>query len=247
MAISHAETGLFSAHATAATPSYPVTGLAAGHLFVLSVAAKYSDTVTAPGFTMRDQINAHTGTGVDTGAIRTQIWTRVADGTETGNLALGKTTETGSVVSGRISRYTNATGVWEFGTTTGADTDGGTAYSITGAADPGITGSDVVIAATGNNTDGAGFVGSYALTVPSVTVGANNERCDTGTTSGHDLWLSVAEFAITSGTSTGAPTYDHVQTAGAEGGTVLLRIREGAAASTVVRDIIGIGIVPFAR
>jgi hypothetical protein len=86
----------------------------------------------------------------------------------------------------------------------------------------------MVIVGSGINTDGYTFT-SEAISATGVTFGAMNERQDSGTTTGQDCGLVVADFAVSSGTSSAAPVYTMTASSSGtnnpEGTSVFLRIR----------------------
>jgi hypothetical protein len=215
---------------TSISVPYP-TGITRGDLLVLSLAVRpQGATITTPtGWTAPSN---NTGTGgaggeaTDAGTVKVAVFTKEADGTETGNLAVtvGNTPNAGM---GRMFRYSRTTGKqWSVACANGADNDGGTGWSVTGNVDPGITAGDMVIVSTALNTDAPTW-SSQALSATGVTFGAANERQDTGVTTGNDIKLMVSDHAVSSGTSSAAPVYTATASATSpEGASVFLRIRQ---------------------
>lgn len=181
-----------------------------GDLLILVVVSKYPTiSVSTPsGWENAQNVEGGQGSaGVDTGLIQVDLWTRVADGTEGGTSV--SVTVTGNNVSyARIFEYqSDVAGNWELAFTSGSDNAGGsTAWSITGAANPGLTVDDMLLVANGINTDGYTY-SSHAVSATGVTWGVVAERQDAGTTSGQDCGMLVSEHPVNTGTASAAPVY----------------------------------------
>jgi hypothetical protein len=151
---------------------------------------------------------------------------RVAIGTESGNLSVS--IPSGNSAIGAMARYTKGGGVWSYAAANGADNTQGTGWSITGNSDPGMAGGDMVVVCSGVNGNGPTFT-SHAIAQGGVIYGTASERVDAGTSNGEDSKVVMSDHRVTSGTSTGAPTYTMTgNESGAnspEGSSVLLRIR----------------------
>ena len=173
------------------------------------------------------------GPGVDVGAVYGTVFYKVATGSETGNLSV---VATGSnSIYGFIAQYTNATGVWDLAAANGGDASSGTAWSATMGTDPGIVGSDIVVACSGKNNDAASAT-VEALAQTGVTFGAMTERLDNGTSQGDDSGAVFSEHPVTSITTpSGSVVYTMTTAANTAGGTTILRLRESAA-STVLQS-----------
>jgi hypothetical protein len=253
VAIQWETSGASANNATSATVAYP-SGIAAGDLLVLTAVVKYSAATPPGNFTEHtNEVSGGAGSSAaDTGTVRVYVWTRIADGTETGDVSVTKTTQTGSVILARMHRYSKSLAgrSWGLASTTGTDVDGGTSWSVTGSADPGLQAGDMLLCITGANTDAA-TAGSQAASASGISAwGTVNERDDTGTTTGHDVRLTMSEHPVTTGTSSGAPTHTLTwSTTSPEGGTIFLRLREvltdaaiaesGSAADSVNATTIG--------
>lgn len=218
--------------ATSAATAFPVTGLAAGDLFVALVVAKLSDTVSFSdgGFTRQITHVAGTGGGNlnSDGDVRIEAWTKVADGSETGNLTASKTTESGTVLSLGILRFRATSGAYDLAVAAGTDADGNSSWSVAAGTDPGIAQDDYIVVANGMNDNVSG-VSSRVLSASGAAFSeAASSLISQGTAMGNDLWAAHYTFLCTSGPASAAPTFSGTITAGPEGGTVFLRIREGA-------------------
>ncbi|SDI19135.1 DUF6701 domain-containing protein [Propionivibrio dicarboxylicus] len=194
---------------TSLSVPYP-TGITAGDMLVLAVGNKYatgSAPVTPSGWTLAIQQSGgiDTGTGNDRGQVYSTIFTKQALGTESGNLTVAVTGANTSMA--RMFRYTKTPGsYWETAVTSGVDNTPGTTWSITAAANPGITAGDIVFVASALNGNQV-TNWTQALTTAGVTYSAVAERNDTTSGTGNDMGLIVADFTATAGTATGVPVY----------------------------------------
>ena len=238
MAIAFGAAGAVANTATTTlTLVYPA-GITAGQLIVVCICNKYPlNTPTTPaGFTLATNAQGTGGSGaagIDTGTVYSTVYYKIAAGTETGNLSITITANNAAI--GRIFTYTNGTSNWDVAAANGADNTAGTAWLTTMNTNPGITTGDWVVVGSGINTDAYTY-SAQAPAEPSVTFGVTVERQDSGTTSGQDCALVVTDTPVTAGTSTVAPTYGMTASGTAAnnpcGASVMLRIREVAAAAT---------------
>lgn len=217
---------------TTLSVAYPA-GVTAGQLIVLCICNKYPpNTPAAPGFFSPTNAQGTGGSGaagIDTGTVYMTVFYRIATGVLSGNVNV--VVSGNNVAIGRMFRYTNATGNWEIAAANGADNTAGTAWLTTMNINPGLTTGDLVLVASGINTDLYTF-SAQAPAEASTTFGATVERQDSGTTSGQDCALVVTDTPVTAGTSAVAPTYAMTASGTAAnnpaGSSVMLRIREGA-------------------
>jgi hypothetical protein len=224
--------------------AYPAS-IAAGDLLVLIVARKPSvansgDTPDISGWTSlgAEFLGGGYGSTLTTDAGNTGIkaFSRVADGSETGNLTIDITTT--SVAWGIMFRLSNATGVWGVAAATGQDTAAGS-VSISFSSDPGVTAGDYILGAMSIPTDvttPAQFSAS-ALTQTGVTFGTVTEVAEPDTATGSDMGGVVFRAPVTAGTSSAAPVY----TATAGGTTTNVR---GPGIFIRVRELGGLGLFP---
>jgi hypothetical protein len=224
---------------TAPAPAYPAS-IAAGDLLVLCVVNKYPTNApaTPAGWTAPSN-NTGTGDpgdgpGADVGATYATIYTKVATGGESGSVTV--TITGGNSSYGFIARYTNATGAWLTAAANGGDTTSGTAWSATMGSDPGIAGGDMVVACSGKNNGVAIGASAEAITTTGITYGTATERGDNGTSFGDNVMAVVSDHVVTSGTSSAAPVYTFTNSLNSAGGTVILRIREDAAAAATLQS-----------
>lgn len=221
-------------NATSSSVAYP-TGLQAGNLIVLCVPSKHANLPSASGFTQLAQVSDGSGTGGDTGSVVCTVFYKVSDGTESGNLSVTKTTETGSGLFGQMFRMVKWGGTWALASTTGTDGTTGTAVSVTGAGDPGVVVGDYVISAFADVSD----IGNNSWTSPSITqTGVTFGDIEISQVNsdgiGDDMRLAVYGARATAGPSTAAPVFAATANGGPTGNShrgagAIVRLRSVAA------------------
>lgn len=231
--------GTKSATAATGTSSlsvaYPAS-IASGDLLLMLIANKYpTNGPTLPGGGWQTLANAQGNggagaAGIDTGSTYATVYYKLADGTETGNVSV--TITSGNSAVGAINRYTkDAAKDWELAATNGADVAGGsTTYAFTGAADPGMTAGDMVIVCCAINSDTYTYSGQGVTAAGITAWGTITEQWDVGTISGQDCKLVVSDHPVTTGTSSGAPSFSMLASGSATnspaGAGVIVRLRE---------------------
>jgi len=242
------------ASATTGTTSLSVpypSGITAGHLLVLVVGNKYptAGPATPSGWTLAAQATGGLGgQAADSGSVYMTTFVKVATGSESGNLSVTLTGANSSMA--RMFRYAKTGANWDYAATTGADTVGNLTWSVTGAANPGLSAGDVLLMSSALNCDRVnGWTESVAAT--GATFGTTVERNDTTTTSGNDQGLVVSEHPVASGTATAAPVYTMTGSGGAgatancpTGASVFLRMRESITTITTGSDPSATTIAP---
>lgn len=243
MAISYGSNGTNSGTtADTINPGFP-SGKAAGNLLVVSATYKYPATVTPStpsGWTQHGPASAGSGTGVGAGAVGEVVFTKVAEDALTTTSSLDYEDfifNNDNMVMYGMTRFANATGLWNVASSTGADTTSGTAISITFAGDPGFVAGDWAVVAAGNNTNAATTHSSTSISATGISVwGTATQIVDGQSSQGDDASRLVMYRAVTTGTSSAAPVFvstaDVSVTATA---AVVLRLRE---VSTVKVDVI---------
>ncbi len=212
------------------------TGIVAGHLLVLMVAHKHATApiASAPaGWTPHPGSAALGGLGAQgssSGIAHASVFTRVAQGAESGTVPVTLPATT-SAVGARIFRAATDAGAFSIAFASGVDTTPDAAWSIT-AGDLDVGAGDLVVAVTAVNSQNSTFA-TEVLTQAGVTFGSETERSEAGTSG---IRLVVSSHQATVGKSTGVPTYSAVATGAASnqpcGVTVLMRIRGAAEVST---------------
>lgn len=233
MAIAFQTAGTAAVGTTSLSVPYP-SGITAGDMLVLSIASKYTPNVPSlpsgwiSGLSNNQVSGSNGANGIDTGSATATVFLKIANGTETGNLAV--TVTSGNSCIGRMFRYSKAAAAsWDYAFVNGADSTAGTAWSITGNTTLSAIGGDMILATSGINTDGYTY-SAQAVTMTGITFGTAVERQDSGTTQGQDCGLVMSEHPVSSGSATVTPTYTMTASSSATnapaGGTVILRLRE---------------------
>lgn len=221
-----------TAGTTAPTVAYPAS-IAAGDLLVLAIGNRPNaqTPATPSGWTALSGNSATGGAGTEgagTGTMRCTVFIKEAAGTESGTLALSITS--GTSASAVMWRVTKTTGKnWSVALASGSENTAGTAWSATMGSDPGVTSADLVYVASVSSEDTASFA-SEALTQTGVTFGTMVERADSAISTGNDQRLVLAEFPVSSGTSSAAAVYtmtaSGTNSANAAGVSIMIRIRQ---------------------
>ncbi len=217
---------------TSLSVAYPPS-ISPGDLLVLAIANKHSPNVpsTPSGWTApsNNQATGTSGTdGVDTGSVYTTVFTKIADGTESGNLSV--TVTSGNSSTGRIFQLRAASGkVWSTALASGNDQTPGTGWSVTAGSDPGITAGDIVLTVSGMNSDAYAW-SAQSISATSVTFSNHEELSELNATNGNDVEMTVSAHFATSGTSSAAPVFSMTSSGSATnapvGATVFVRARQ---------------------
>lgn len=231
MSVTFVSGGASASGTTSAAPTIPAG--AVGDLLVLCVANKYpTNAPSTPSGWIAPTNNQATGgagaAGLDAGTVYSTIFVRVADGTEGATVTVSVTS--GNSMRAFVCRYRAPTlGGYDYACTGGSDNSAGTSWSVTGAANPGITAGDMVVVCSAANADTQSF-SSEAVSATGITWGTSNERTDAGWTDGDDGKIIVSDHPATSGTASAAPVFTMTAsgTSGSQpaGASVFLRIRE---------------------
>jgi len=233
-AVAYSSRGNAASGTTSLSVPYPGS-IAAGNLLVLIVGNKYptNGPATPSGWTFVANGRGSGGlgsSGGDSGSVYNTIFVKEALGTESGNLAV--TVSSANTSMARMFLYTKAAGTtWDYAATNGSDNSAGTTWSVTGAANPGITSGDVLIVGTSLNGN---RVTSWTESVSAAgaTFGTTSERNDSTSSTGDDMGLIVSEHPVTAGTASAAPVFTMTGSSGSAntnsptGASVILRIRE---------------------
>jgi hypothetical protein len=219
---------------TTADVAYPAS-ISAGDLLVLCVGAKYNSVFTDPSSPWVAGTGNGNGTGsgasgADAGTMYPYMWVKEADGSETGNLTLTFTSV--NVVHLKMFRYTKAGGTtWDYATASMGDGTPNTAWSLTPSSDPGVTGGDMLLSCTYSNTDLYTFA-THTYTQTGITFGTITERNNIQNGTGDDISNLSVDVAVTSGTSSSAPTFGSTASGSSTnrpaGAGMIIRMREVA-------------------
>lgn len=239
MAITYQSAGAFAYSAsggTSVSPAYPAS-IAAGDLLLLIVGQKPSaanggSCSTPSGWTALTPITGAGGygatLGADTGNTNLYGFWKEAAGSESGSLAV--TVGANNVCWAAILRLSNDSGRWSVASATGSDTSAGN-VSIAFGADPGVKAADYVIGGMCIPTDVTtpSQFSAEAFTQTGVTFGTVSEVAEADSGNGNDIGGFLCRAAISSGTSSAAPTMTATAggtTTNVRGPGIFVRIRE---------------------
>jgi len=238
--------GAAVASTTNASPAYPAAGVTADDAIFAVVASKADagtgeppTPATPSGWTLVLALWGGTGTaGAGTGPVKVTVFRKNADadGTENGttltNLVANPAGSSLVHVSLFGVRRATAGSTFQLASSSGSDTTAGASFSVTAAADPGITLDDLVLAFAGWDVATASSGSAETISATGATIGTVTERADGSTTAGFDLRRVIWSAACTAGTSSAAPVITATSAASVTGVGVVLRVRE--LASTAV-------------
>jgi hypothetical protein len=227
-----------TAAAAPVTPLEPAApaGLTSTDISILTVQVKQSNSGTPPSITGGTTGWTAIGSAVNTGNNATSgndtgtnyLWTYYRTGTYTAPSVTTAGTGTGSAA---ITAYATTLGDWDVSqATTGIDNTNGADGSITGGANLSITTDDWLFCASGHPGD-VGTMSAQTIAATGATFGAaTNVRLNLGVTTNSDCRHMVMDRAVTSGTSSAAPTLVWTNASSLTGVAVFVRLREQAPA-----------------
>lgn len=196
---------------TSISVPYP-NQVSTGDLLVLTVANKTSaqSPATPTGWTAASNYQATGGQGTevaDSGTVTVSVFTKIAQGTETGNETIIITS--GTVAAGRMFVVNKDPGkVWQTAMTSGSDETPDSTWSVTAGANPGITAGDLIFVVSGINSDFSIYdAQTVAATGITFQTNTDGEMFENGTAVGNDIELLVSRHRVLSGTASAAPTY----------------------------------------
>lgn len=238
--VAYSSIGTASANQTVVLQTTAPATIDRGDLLVMSVATKHPTNAPATpvGWTEVAEVSGGLGaSGVDTGAVYSTVFVREAEGWED-SVVFSVSVPSGNSSEAVITRYTKGTGKkWDIAATTGTDAVADLSWSVTGAADPGITSGDLLVvssavnADTGANTTAYSYA-SQSVSATSATIGTHTERTETTSTGGNNLELVVSTHVVSAGTATAAPVFTMTASGGTAsasaptGASVILRLRQ---------------------
>lgn len=254
MAIGFGTAGTVSSTGTTSlSVAYPAS-IAAGDLLVCCVVNKIptNKPTTPAGWTLQNSPQVLGGSGgqtTDSGDTYVSIYTKVADGTESGSLAI--TITGGTAAGGRMFRYTSATGAYLIAQVGGDAEFGWTLQTIievdpsTPMSNLALTSGDMVLVVFGSNSARIDIT-STAITETGITFGTRNVRTTANSdkfTVGNNVSLYVNDGLVTAGTANTNPVPKITNTSqGADdpsGAIVVLRIRETGGGGSVTGAAVG--------
>jgi MSHA biogenesis protein MshQ len=233
MTVAFGAAGAFSGGTTSLSLAFPAD-ITAGQMLVMAVGNKYADATpsTPDDWQLLGTLTGGAGGSAgDTGVVRGSVYTRIADGTETGNQAV--TVTSGNSACGRIWRVTkDAAKAWGLAFASGAKNTANTLdWSVTMSTNPGISTDDLVFAISFDNSDGFTWA-SEAVSATGCTFGSATERGDSASAQGDDMHMTISEHPCTAGPSTAAPVY-----AATLSGTATVNRPAGVSMLLVLREV----------
>lgn len=180
-----------------------------GDLLIIMVSSRGTGdpTPTTPtGWTaLGSSYNGGVGAlGIDAGNARITGFYREASSRLTGTVTV--TITGGNVSAGAMmSVRKDDIGSWTIDTDGGTDTSAGTAWSVTGSGID-LNAGDLVIIGSSINSDGYTYSG-YGLTATGSTLATTTEDSEIRTATGNDGAYTISSTSVSSGSSTGAPTF----------------------------------------
>ena len=240
MAIAYKSVGTATATgATTAIVTYPV-GITAGDMIVLGVTNKYPPyvpgTLTGYSAILNGQGSGGAGAaGTDAGTVTVSTFYKVATGSETGAATISVPSANSAGANVMVFSPTSAQYDWvtpQAGF--GADSTGGTSWSITAGSAMDIIVGDIVAVFSGANADAQTY-SAETLSMGGISSWtAHNERADTAITGGNDQRLVLSTHVPADGTATTAGTFTMTANGTlSAGASVLIRLREQWARGTV--------------
>lgn len=243
--------GTSTASTTTAVIPYPVSGVTAGDIPFLMVISKATTGTGEPpaiadpsGFTKKFEAWGGTGTaGAGTGPVKFTVWQKTtdADGTENGTSVSVVNPSGSSMVYGNIHGVRRATAgsTVLVANSSGQDSSAGTAWSVTCAADPGITVDDLCFNLIGGTVNTSATFTVEAIAATGATFGTMTEREDAGSNTGNGGRRCISHQACTAGTSSAAPVLTATSASASQSGVgAILRIREQVAAAGRVPQVV---------
>lgn len=209
---------------------YPA-GVTASQMLVTFIAGRYSNSsvTTLTGWLSRtDQGaagNGGTGTNaLNTGTSKARIFSKQADGSETGSATWAVS---GNNFQAVTSRFTKTAGnSWDILGAVGIDTTLGTAYSATAATALTLQPGDILVAISLIAADTPTFSGQ-GFTAAGITFGAGTiDVADSASVQGSHQRAGIYRATVTAGTATVAPTFAMTLSGADSGCTAFVRLRE---------------------
>lgn len=220
---------------TSVTPAHPASP-SAGDMLLLFVGQKPSSANsgtcdTPSGWTAVTSIVGAGGygstLGADTGNTNLFVFSKVATGSESGNLSV--TVGTNNVCWAQILRYSCPGDLWDVAATTGSDTSAGS-VSVTFASDPGVQAFDYGVVALCIPTDVSTPTqfSSEAYSQTGVTWSTVGEISEPDSNVGNDIGGVLASGIALTGPSSAAPVFTATAggtTTNVRGPAVFVRLR----------------------
>lgn len=229
MSVSFVNAGAVATGTTSISVAYPAS-IVADNLLIMTVISKLTDNIPPTptgwirhqGYISKSDIGA---IGSLNGPLHTCMYTKIANGTETGNVTVEAPDPNATPsIQAVILQYTKTLTYWDIEAARGIQRSQTSPWSIILDRDPGIQADDLCVVGIGGSRRDIAF-SSESLTVSGITFGVGSERIDSTNLNGHGTRLCVWEQAATSGTSSGVATFAATYTV-RTGAIILLRLRD---------------------
>lgn len=187
--------------------------------------------------------------GNDVGSMQVRAWYKQHTGSESNPTITNTTNNVSACVIIVFQKDTFVPFQWETPVGSGGgDASAGTTFSVTAASNPGITAGDMLVGYAAIRSD-AGTQSSISITATDITLAtafAESPASDLVTTSGGDMTMSGGYVRVATGPASAAPVYASTLAASHTGAAFIVRLRQNQI-TAFVKDMIGMGIIPWAR
>lgn len=198
------------------------------------------NTMPAGWVSIGSATDGTTAAGTDVGSMKTEVFWKIHDGSESNPLV---TNTTNNVSGAVIHSYYKTSSAYGFLTPVGAgggDASAGTGFSITAGSNPGITSGDMLVIVAGFRSESAVATSSQSLTATSATIAALTKApgTDLTTTAGGDMGMTAAYALCTAGTASAAPVLAMTLAGSHTGSGFIVRLREELLPALYPRQIV---------
>lgn len=237
VAIAFRATGSASFGINSITPVIP-TAQVVGDMMLLLVAGKpYDGAVSVSGWTqLTEYTDGTVAAGVDVGSMQVTAWWKEATADPETNPTMAEGTPAWNVFGGLVMVFSKAAGEsWATPVIVGGgDSTAGTAFSVTGEANPGVTTGDACVSFAGFPSDAATPLTTHIVaTQAGVTfTNTHDPATDPETVSGGDMGMCVNRATV-SGTGSAAPVIAGTLAAAHTGSAAFIRLRVQPANQTL--------------
>jgi len=232
MSVSLGALGSIGGGTTSCTPGFPA--VSAGDLLVLMVGNKYptNGPSTPAGWTLLAQETGGNGSaGADSGTVYVTLFTKIADGTESGTLTVS--VPAANACGARIFSFTKSSGeaFQQIRYVTMQHNTPGSTVAATSTARMNVKNKDFLWSFTVFNTDAFTY-SNQQMTMPFITTNAFSERWEGNSASGDDLAFIVCSQRVIGGDTTGFMSYT-IDSSGANavspaGASIIIGLRSSA-------------------
>lgn len=245
MTIAHVgSTGVNTATAARGTTSriIPWANVAAGRMAIVAAQCRpNTSTMTITGGTgwmlLANISGGAAGTTADTGPTKLQVWAKILDGTETGNITVS--TPSGTMTNAALSVYSKTAGAWArpYAMTANDSTQAANVSATTGVWPTRIGAGAMLVGVASSNTDSTVATSAFVMTQTGLTPGTRTARNRVGASDGLGGTIQTWDAPIaTAGTGTTAMTLGFTWTASSSGPLAVVLLQEGTPTSSLTDD-----------